>query len=96
MKTLSKELSDVFTEVADNEYIGIRKNYSGRSMYGKECFAVTGESFKSIIYHVLSYVRDYEDWDLIDEFTNWLRGCSADNMGRDVIIYNPYWKWPEE
>lgn len=72
----------------------LRRNYSGRGMYGRECFGITHShqgQLMSFLLHLDRIVQedapDYEvDFDLAFELTD---GASSDSMAFDTITYFP-------
>lgn len=68
----------------------IRMDYSGRGMYGKECFGiVTGESLWNVRGELEEIRKDYEeDGELYDDLCTLLENePSEDSMGMDRIYY---------
>lgn len=61
------------------EYVGVTysTNYSGRGMYGAECFAIYG-NHNSLI----KFLRALDE-DTADD----LSGPAIDNMGLDLVLY---------
>ncbi len=76
---------------AANESLSIRKGYSGRGMFGEECYAVVGSL--SDIWEALGEIGLAPDFyfsseEEKEEFYNALRnGMQQDNMGLDKIFY---------
>lgn len=72
----------------------LRRNYSGRGMYGKECFGIVHSSQSQLMSFMLFLDRivqedapDYEvDFDLAFELTDC---ASKDSMAFDTITYFP-------
>lgn len=73
--------------------IEIRFKYSGRMMYGKECFGLVieqlGNSYTQLMRLAVKLSEANEET-LLDRITNNVR---ADNMGMDAIIYFPGVEW---
>jgi hypothetical protein len=95
MEQLSKD--DQFrVETAANETgVSIRRNYSGRGMYGDHCFGLTG-GLRDAFKFFAALGRDdaeQEDNGIHDvncELANDLASnATIDNMGRDFIVYFP-------
>lgn len=77
--------SDVL-QAADFEAEAIRTNYSGRGMYGAECFGFVGNiSDYSQFVAVLASLME------LDEFRDLLDDVRDDNMGLSTIFYFPGW-----
>lgn len=68
----------------------VRKNYSGRGMYGRETAGVVigniGD-FVQAVAGVSSELTSNHTEDEVDDFINDMGGLTTDNMGRDIIIY---------
>ena len=78
----------VLQEGADNIGADLRRNYSGRGMFGKECIGIVGP-LASLV-HVVMHVT-LEDPALALELLN----ISHDSMGLDMIFYWPGLQAPE-
>lgn len=93
---------DALEEGGVTEY-EVRDDYSGRFMYGDQCFGVTVPSFTEAFRMCLSLgmkLRDYVDQDerefwYEDLVTDLVKAARYDNMGHDVIVYFPGWKFEE-
>lgn len=104
--TISNELAAIIREAAENEDCSIYEQYSGRCMYGANCFGITIPQFSEIgvlqlIINILGELRNRNSTypnkeELINELLelNWKE--RSDNMGRDMIYYFPNIQWPEE
>lgn len=63
-------------EVADNMGGSVRKDYSGRCMFGKTCYGIV--------------VKGYEMNDCIEQAAAaGIRGARTDSMGLGAIVYWP-------
>lgn len=79
----------------------IYQRYSGRAMYGRECFGIVIDSNSdTMLFHVAFNLGmnainhpDAEIQELCEIFGS--RVCS-DNLGRDMIYYFPSVQWCEE
>lgn len=88
------ELKQVFVDMCgDDEDFKLYRNYSGRGMYGKQCFGIVGHSETEIIAKILTSIvfNNFETesnrLELVKEFTDLLENASSDSMGYDVILY---------
>ena len=93
-----RELTDALEAAGLNEY-EIREDYSGRSMYGADCFGVTVEaSNERYVYAALGYTMGYaeaEDGDM-STAESLLRAARSDSMGRwEVVVYFPGWQFTD-
>jgi hypothetical protein len=72
--------------IADEAKVDHRAEYSGRAMYGRTCFAITGHE-DALARFVMAIARaaDIDDIKMIVE-----RGSRSDNMGLDMVYY-----WPD-
>lgn len=66
--------------------IGIRKSYSGRGMYGDECFGIVCPS--NFGYAFIAAIAANSELGL-DVATMLVKRLSTDSMGYDTIIYFP-------
>ncbi len=96
---MTKELAEFFVMVSEhcgNQEAGLRKNYSGRGMYGRETAAIVVNSQTQLIADLIQYmgdnVSDSEDGEVLAQ--SWEGGpipevgsLSIDSMGRGVVIY---------
>lgn len=85
-------------DAADDLEFELRKDYSGRGMYGKKCIGiVTGQTGFQIALKLGEFSRDYLSRlgyeELIDEMT---RNCFQDSMGIETIFYFPRIQWGKE
>jgi len=93
-----KEIKELF-ESAGYE----PRSYSGRGMFGRNCFGVEVEDPNSVIPDIImAYARDKADdgymvhINVIEEILELLVRPHTDSMGRDVILYWPRIKWEED
>src|SRR5262245_58473120 len=79
-------------ELADENDIRIRKDDSGRGMFGKTCFGIVGDlrDFARFLVEIVPQLSE-EDNDVID----WTE-VEMDSMGRQWIFYWRYVQWPDE
>lgn len=96
---MTKSDSAAFAQLLDQTIIncGVEvkvHSYSGRSMFGKQCVAVTGDRYE--IQHLFTQVivdakdnpNKFEEYELdFEELVNHLFGPTTDNMGFDVVYY---------
>lgn len=69
-----EDLIEALKETADEIGGDFREGYSGRGMYGKECWGI---------------VCDDETECIEVAATKGLKGAKTDNMGRRIIVYYP-------
>lgn len=73
------DLIEFLTEIAEDFDVTVHTDYSGRSMYGKTCFGLSG-SFRDL-------------WNVVQEAAmeteTMIRSPNKDNLGYDEI-----WYWP--
>lgn len=70
----------------------ISTDYSGRSMYGKECFGITLESdkdFTLVMLELFRFMEEEGNGDVVRELVDSMR---SDNMGLSYIYYFPNWE----
>jgi len=75
-----------------NEEASVYEDYSGRSMYGKECFGIeTGRYVNpiTVIIAIVTELIENGENDLVEE----LGYCRQDNMGLGTITYFPNIEW---
>jgi hypothetical protein len=102
MKTLKLSTVEEALDIASIwEDYDIRKDYSGRGMYGKTCFGITfrrgGDSYRFMAAVTAALIAGSE----IDEETGedgqdvaleLADAATADSMGLGMILYFPGWK----
>lgn len=71
---------EMLEEAADEAGVEYRTNYSGRGMYGAECFAIEGKTSD-----LVRFLRQ-----LPDEIADELVDPTTDSMGLDIVFYWPY------
>ncbi len=69
-------------DVLHGEDVEIRGNYSGRGMYGAQCFGIVC-NVGNLALFCASLGSFADDWD-------WVMSVRSDNMGRSTI-----WYWPD-
>lgn len=105
---LTKALAELIRHIVEDEECSIYEQYSGRGMYGANCFGITiprhaGASVVTIIMRVMAEIKnptwlgkaETED-DLDNEMLEADWKMSSDNLGLDMIYYFPNILWPEE
>ena len=90
---LSRELEDVIREAACNSGFSIRSDYSGRGMFGRECFGVVADA--SVGKFVATILRYIDDSDILEELSRLLEDMRTDSMGLSTIFYFPNWELEE-
>jgi hypothetical protein len=86
--------------IAASETIGLglelREDYSGRSMYGSETFAIVGDEreFRQAICYAAATIEDAEgtaedpeDVFDLDQFCEEMASLRTDNMGRSSLVW---------
>lgn len=76
---------DTLVEAAENAGVEYRTDYSGRGMYGAECFGIEGKTSD-----LVRFLRELDD-DMADE----LMDPTTDSMGLDIIFYWPFLRTKE-
>ena len=71
---------DTLVEAAEDAGVEYRTNYSGRGMFGAECFAIDGNTSD-----LVRFLRKLDD-DMADKLSD----PSMDSMGLDMVFY---WKF---
>lgn len=104
--TISNELAAIIREAAENEDCSIYEQYSGRGMYGSNCFGITIPRFSEIgvlqlFINILGELRNRNSTypnkeELINELLELDWKENSDNMGLDMIYYFKNIQWPEE
>ena len=74
---------------ADLEESAIYENYSGRAMYGEQCFGIVYGNINELLAFVFALPTEYQD--LLAETR-----AASDSMGRSMITYWPALKSGEE
>lgn len=79
-------LEETLTMLIDIE---IRKNYSGRGMFGKETSAIVVNSYSEFIEAIGDFLADADTEEIktINEIGKLLKNLHTDNMGMSIIIY---------
>lgn len=90
---VSRELENAIRNAADNCGFAIRSDYSGRGMFGQECFGIVANSIGKV---VASILRNIDDPDVIEEFAGVLENLHSDSMGLSSIFYFPNFEFGEE
>lgn len=77
----------------DDENFRLRDNYSGRGMYGKSCYGITGHSLGNIYGTLAECIVELMEENGMDTctevFIDLIKNSCLDNMGRDYIVYFP-------
>ena len=91
-KLTSKEAQAIQSACDDLDF-RVYEQYSGRAMYGKNCFGIVtgapGAELKLVV-QLLQNVDNDEEKDIVMELLENMSECvSSDSMGRDAIYYYP-------
>lgn len=98
--TLSPEEATAIRDLVEEHDCSIYEQYSGRFMYGAQCFGITISRHASVsafqLGMLIGNLREDSTGNSIDlaEAYDWK--CSEDSLGMDQIIYFPNIQWPEE
>lgn len=92
---LDKDQCNLIELICENNDIELRKDYSGRNMFGKECFGIVGNgnTLTKFFIDLTSSLKEFDDEQLAYELSYDLK---TDNMGNDYIYYFPNWQWNNE
>ena len=82
-KIISEELYEELAELAEDFGCSANPEYSGRSMYGRECFAVSGDSH-DLHRFLLAVARERGE----------LGGLLDDAPSQDALGLRSVWYWP--
>ena len=84
---LIKKIADYAEELANDEF-EVRWDYSGRGMYGTQCFGIVGGTNVPVAFGA-AVAQVAADGDSVAEdfLYDVLRGMSTDSMGRSTIYY---------
>lgn len=83
-------------EAAQAEGIEVREDYSGRGMYGGECFGIVGSLNGLLTFAaILAGSCDNEE-EAADVLSDLAQAAQEDSMGRQSIYYFPGWTFKEE
>ena len=76
--------ADALADIIENAGLDLRRDYSGRSMNGKQCIgAVTDDLLLTAMSYIVECCEDCE------QAARLLRTARTDNLGRGTIIYWP-------
>lgn len=84
MDTIPASLVDNAINESANDTVTVSNRYSGRGMYGKECFSISGSS-----YDVEEVIHTLRKWTEDDDDLPTLGRPSFDAMGLGVVAYWP-------
>ena len=94
---------ELLKKTEEEENYDTLRSYSGRSMYGKECVAISGdhEELMDQIATAITVLCDYVEWGDIDSSQRYdlihkLLQFKQDSMGLGVVYYWPCEEWNEE
>lgn len=103
MSNLTKQQAQWIQEVCDQEEWSLRKDYSGRGMFGRKCIGITGRHINgfTVCAKIIRYASDetFTDADpseleaLIELFAE--ASVSEDSMGLSQIIYFSNIMWDD-
>lgn len=95
MAKISDSLYELICDTAENfDGVSLYPDYSGRGMYGKECFGLSGNA--GAIDNFLFEVRDNCDKKQAKELREMIKDKNQDQLGLGVIIYFPHFEIPEQ
>jgi hypothetical protein len=83
----------IFCDVAEENYMDVREDYSGRGMYGKGCVGVIGSlsQFALFLLALDEAIREQlgEVHNATDAACQLADNLCTDNMGYEIIFYWP-------
>lgn len=97
MEITKAKFMEAVAHTEENHDIELRENYSGRGMYGKECYGVEGNTtalgeFESAL-ALLTVMDDLDDkvngHTALNAMTDLADMRRSDSMGLDTIYYYP-------
>lgn len=93
------ELATDIENAIDNfdSSVTLHRNYSGRGMFGRKCFGVSGRgSSASVLMQLITTLLSQSELTLVS-FVGELAQyeISSDNLGHDTIIYWTDVEWPD-
>lgn len=72
----------------------LHESYSGRGMYGKECFGFSAEENGAVEKFISALFSNASDYDEIIDILNTMGDCaSTDSLGLGTIYYYKSIKW---
>lgn len=89
MATITRDQANELVQALDLEQDDLRTDYSGRGMYGDECFGLIIDVPDLIVGVAMRDVFGEDAWDIA-------RAARTDSMGRSTIVYFPGWKVEDE
>lgn len=92
---IDREDIEIFENIAENAGIELQ-GYSGRGMYGRECYAISvqdGTAYEMIADLLEACCGDLENCEILATF---LRNAREDSLGRGSIVYFPSAAWIED
>lgn len=101
-KQLSPTLAQIIRDKVEGEDCSIYEQYSGRGMYGAECFGIViNRHAKATILSIfMDIIFDAIDGNYSDEVIEEVRHIEwkmrEDNLGLDQIYYFPNVQWPAD
>ena len=90
---LTTDQAELIQQFADSEDVQVYERYSGRGMYGKQCFGLVGRSLTSTAMKLACFLMEDGNDELALSLSNRI---GEDSMGTDSIIYFPGHEWPVE
>jgi hypothetical protein len=87
---LTSEQCELIRDFVENNGDSIRKQYSGRSMYGKYCFGIVCDNAYSTLMYLTQMLMENDERNLIEEMASMIR---SDSMGLSKILYFPRIEW---
>lgn len=79
----------------DSSEVNIRESYSGRCMYGKECFGFSIGKYENPSKIIRKIALEVEE-EGFEELAEKLYDFSEDSMGLGAIVYYPSIEWGAE
>lgn len=94
----AEQVQNAINEVEQYAEISLRPKYSGRAMYGLDCFGVVGAESALVKFELALAIEitaasahslTVDRYGLMDNYENIVDGRRQDNMGYSTIYYYP-------
>lgn len=92
--TLTTPQQNLFTEFCERFDIGLRADYSGRGMMGKDCVGLSLSQFQSPFMVGMEFAKFLlQQPDPTEDLFELIQGNSTDSWGKGTILYFPHLQW---
>ncbi|MBQ3348786.1 MAG: hypothetical protein IJG38_00150 [Thermoguttaceae bacterium] len=96
MHTIQKEILEAIFEIATDNGWNLTNTYSGRFMYGAQCFSIDGDGdLGQIAAQLFIEIRENEDIDAY-ALAEMFGSVRRDNLGLGTVYYFPGWLADED